>query len=224
MAFNRTDEYEYVSSFGSSEASSLQSSFEDKLSKANTNNITSQVGSSLGKVGYMNGYSPKKTTVAEMVEEFIERTGLAAYQQEVQALENKNKKVAHEDVIQIEPKDEPKDEDEVSLDGPSLIDIPGVKEAIVNYIQSFNTHQLGPVLNFIVEELKPAIMNMEEKDHEDLLNIDPHSGDPKLKIFITENIFKDKPKSLNDFTIKNPNTSLENTNDDPFAILRPVNS
>lgn len=211
MGFNRAYEFER-SYFGTSESNDLQNSFEKNLSKQSTTGANSQVQSSLTRAGYMNR---QKTTVAEMVADLIERTGLEEYQKEVQALnDNDNKKTAANT----------EDKDHISMDGPSLIDIPGVKEAITGYINRYNAFQVGPVLNFVMEEIKPTLVENNDGSLGDIEEVnavmdkDFYSEDPKLKIFITKNLLNHKCKSLNDFTGNNTPVRMD---DSVFDILTP---
>ncbi|HUU88714.1 MAG TPA: hypothetical protein VMX17_13315 [Candidatus Glassbacteria bacterium] len=212
MSFNRAYEFER-SDFGPSESNELQDSFEKNLSKKSTTSISDQIQSSLTRVNYMNH---KKTTVAEMVADLIERTGLEAYQKEVQAAEEKEKatkKIATKTDIK-----------EITMDGVSLLDIPGVQEAITGYIKRYNAFQLEPVLNFIMEEITPTLIenndgSLGEIEHvNEVLGKDYHSEDPRLKIFITENLLNGQNKSLKDFTGHNTPVRMD---DGVFDILTP---
>jgi hypothetical protein len=213
MSFNRAYEFER-NDFGPSESNDLQDSFEKNLSKKSTTGVGDQVQSSLTRAGYMN---QKKTTVAEMVADLIKRTGLESYQKEVQAVEEeKTRKTAEEAMVT--------EENQVSINDPSLVDIPGVKEAINGYIKRYNAFQLEAVLSFVMEEIKPTLIENNDgslgdiESINEILNKDVHSEDPKLKIFVTENLLSHKGKSLKDFTGNNTPVRMD---DGVFDILTP---
>jgi len=217
MSFNRAYEFERCD-FGPAESNELQDSFEKNLSKQSTSSV-GQVQSSLTRSSYLN---QKKTTVAEMVADLIERTGLTAYQKEVKAIEeSKSKKIA--EILEVV---EQKQNKEPSLDGPSIIDLPGVQEAIMGYIKRYVAHQKDPVLNFVTQEIKPTLQENNDGSLGDIeevkriINQDSYSDDPRLSIFVVENLLNNKTRSLSDFTVNN-NTAPTAPTDDMFDILTP---
>ena len=212
MSFSRSNEFDRSTFNTSSESQELESAFKRNYLNVEKTNITG-MQASLGSVGYLNNYE-KKTTVAEMIADYVERTGLAEYQKELQALEQKenNIKTAQENK-------------EVSMEGPSLLDVDGVEEAINSYVNRYQSFQLAPVIDFIVNEIIPSIKSNNNGSLGDVENInkiiskDPYSEDPKLTIYISDKLLNNNKNPLSDFNLPQGQQALPK--DDVFDILTP---
>jgi hypothetical protein len=195
MAFNRTNEYEHHSG----EKSSLEDSLTEALAKAHERpaSLADYIQASLGKSAYVNN----KYTVADMVKDLINRTGLKEYVRSVEADfgGNGTEKKAYPNMPSTPQGDEPKTEIEfnINVNGPtqsepaeglSLLDAPDVSKNIKNYINSYGAYQAASVIDYVRTELRK---NLPTKFAE----IDPNF-DPKLIKFIQDNLKEGPDKSV----------------------------